>query len=306
MRAAPRRSRGPSTSGDEQRRDAHADVERAQLARRWRARLAPVAPAVIEAIAMARPVMPTRACRCAGAWRCRSPIAVVKLTHCARLSTIQIASTSQKAVETARASTERPLTTMPVTITAAGARAALEPEDHRPGGDADQRADAEHPADLLAVEVDDVAQERHDQRLRAVEREVPAQRRERDAPHDGRVADDVDALAHRLAQARRCSGVGGRSGLRIAMRTAVASANAAALHRDRAARADRLDQLAAERRAGSPCRSPRRSRAGPGRGRTAPGRRSARSRRTRLRRRTCARCRRRTRRPARATPASSP
>ena len=48
---------------------------------------------------MARPVMPTRACRCAGAWRWRSPIAVVKLTHCARLSTIQIASTSQNAVD---------------------------------------------------------------------------------------------------------------------------------------------------------------------------------------------------------------
>ncbi len=105
-------------------------------------RLAPVAPAVIEAIAMARPVMPTRACRCAGAWRCRSPIAVVKLTHCARLSTIQITSTSQKAVETARASTARPLTTIPVTITVP---ALVRPSSQRitgPGGDADQRARA--------------------------------------------------------------------------------------------------------------------------------------------------------------------
>ena len=86
----------------------------------WASRLAPVAPAVIEAIAIARPVMPTRACRCAGAWRWRSPIAVVKLTHCARLSTIQTPSTCQNAVETASASTDRPLTTMPVTITTGG------------------------------------------------------------------------------------------------------------------------------------------------------------------------------------------
>ena len=41
----------------------------------------------------------------------------MKLTHCARLSTIQTMSTSQKVVETARASTARPLTTIPVTIT---------------------------------------------------------------------------------------------------------------------------------------------------------------------------------------------
>ena len=91
--------------GDEQRRDAHADVERAQVARRAPAGSRPSRPTVIEAIAIARPVMPTRACRCAGACRWRSPIAVVKLTHCARLSTIQIASTSQNAVEAASAST---------------------------------------------------------------------------------------------------------------------------------------------------------------------------------------------------------
>ena len=158
---------------DEQRRDAHADVQRAQPTT-CASRLAPVAPAVIEAIAIARPVMPTRACRCAGAWRWRSPIAVVKLTHCARLSTIQIASTSQNAVETASAST----------ASAADRRCprrspsarAVRPSSQmitRPGRDADQRADAEHPADVLAVELDDVAQERHDERLGAVEREVP-------------------------------------------------------------------------------------------------------------------------------------
>ena len=122
---------------------------------------------------MARPVMPTRAWRCAGAWRCRSPIAVVKLTHCARLSTIQTMSTSQKVVETARASTARPLTTIPVTITVP---APVRPSSQRITGPVAMpisEPSAQHPADVLAVELDDVAQERHDQRLRAVEREVP-------------------------------------------------------------------------------------------------------------------------------------
>ena len=97
----------------------------------WASRLEPVAPAVIEAIAIARPVMPTRACRCAGAWRWRSPIAVVKLTHCARLRTIQTAMTSQNVVAAASASTERPLITMPVTITVAGP---MRPSSHMISG----------------------------------------------------------------------------------------------------------------------------------------------------------------------------
>ena len=51
-------------------------------------------------------------------------------------------------------------------------------------------------------------------------------------------------------------GVGGRSGLRIAIAQSVASAERRALHRDRAARAEGLDQLAAERRAAHHARRP--------------------------------------------------
>ena len=179
--AGPRRSRGPSTTATSSVATPMRDVERAQLDDvREQARARSPRPSS-SAIAIARPVMPTRACRWAGAWRWRSPIAVVKLTHCARLSTIQIASTCQNAVETASASTRQAADDDARDDHDRRPDAPLEPQDHRPGGDADQRADAEHPADVPAVEIDDVAQERHDQRLGAVEREVPDERRQRDA-----------------------------------------------------------------------------------------------------------------------------
>ena len=70
----------------------------------------------------------------------------------------------------------------------------------------------------------------------------------RDAPHDGGIANHVDALAHGLAQA---SEVGRGRPQRMADRDRAdgGQCESRALHRDGAARADRRDQLATERRA---------------------------------------------------------
>ena len=111
-----------------------------------------------------------------GGVACRSPIAVVKLTHCARLSTIQTTNTSQKVVEAGEGQHRQAADDDPG-------------DDHRPAPlvrPSSQRItgpvampisepDPEHPADMLAVELDDVAQEGHDERLGS--RRTPGSRR---------------------------------------------------------------------------------------------------------------------------------
>ena len=60
------------------------------------AALARAAPTVAEAMLIVRPLMPTRACRCGGARRCRSPMNAAIVTHSARYSAQIAGSSAQK------------------------------------------------------------------------------------------------------------------------------------------------------------------------------------------------------------------